>query len=140
VADWLLAAATVKDGVFAVARSGGSTPQRLYENLAGPPYRDLFPRMAWSSGWLAARIAKGLSVVGLPTSETDGELARCGLWVVRASIPTPRTNGAQCSAMSALSIAKSRNPKSATPKKGSAKSNATSRRKVTSAAANAKTP
>jgi hypothetical protein len=41
--------------------------------------------------------------------------------------------------MSALSIAKSRNPKCATPKKGSAKSNATSRRKVTSAAT-AKTP
>ena len=37
--------------------------------------------------------------------------------------------------MSTLSIEKSRNPKSATPKKGSAKSNATSRRKVTSAAA-----
>ena len=42
--------------------------------------------------------------------------------------------------MSALSIAKSRNPKSAAPKKGSAKSNATSRRKVTSAAATAKKP
>ena len=42
--------------------------------------------------------------------------------------------------MSTLSLAKSRNPKSAAPKKGSAKSNATSRRKVTSAAANAKKP
>ena len=42
--------------------------------------------------------------------------------------------------MSTLSIAKSRNLKSAAPTKGSAKSNATSRRKVTSAAANAKTP
>jgi Protein of unknown function (DUF3489) len=42
--------------------------------------------------------------------------------------------------MSTLSIAKSRNPKSAAPKKGSVKSNATSRRKITSAAANAKTP
>jgi hypothetical protein len=42
--------------------------------------------------------------------------------------------------MSALSIAKSRNPKSATPKKGSVKSSATSRRNAKSAAANAKTP
>ena len=42
--------------------------------------------------------------------------------------------------MSSLSLAKSRNPKSAAPKKGSAKSNATARRKVTSAAAAAKTP
>ena len=42
--------------------------------------------------------------------------------------------------MSSLSLAKSRNPGSAAPKKGSAKSNATSRRKVTSAAAGAKTP
>ena len=41
--------------------------------------------------------------------------------------------------MSSLSIAKSRNPKSVTPKKGSAKSNATTRRKVIpSTAANAK--
>ena len=61
-----------------------------------------------------------------------------GLWVVRASIPTPRTNGAQYHVDP--SIAKSRNPKSAAPKKGSVKSNATSRRKITSAAANAKTP
>jgi hypothetical protein len=42
--------------------------------------------------------------------------------------------------MSTLSIAKSRNPKSAALKKGSVKSNAISRRKVTSAAAAAKTP
>jgi hypothetical protein len=41
--------------------------------------------------------------------------------------------------MSTLSLAKSRNPKSAALKKGSAKSNATSRRKVASAAAAAKT-
>ena len=42
--------------------------------------------------------------------------------------------------MSSLSLAKSRNPKSAAPKKGSAKSNATARRKVTSAATTAKAP
>ena len=42
--------------------------------------------------------------------------------------------------MPILSIKKSQNPKSATPKKGSAKSNVTSRRRATSAAANAKTP
>jgi hypothetical protein len=42
--------------------------------------------------------------------------------------------------MSSRSIAKSRNAKSAAPKKGNAKSNATSRRTVTSAVANAKTP
>ena len=45
VADWLLEVATTKDGVFTVALSGGSTPRRLYELLAGPPYRDEFP---WS--------------------------------------------------------------------------------------------
>jgi hypothetical protein len=42
--------------------------------------------------------------------------------------------------MSSLSIAKSRNPKSVTPKKGSAKSNATTRRKVPSTAATPKKP
>ncbi len=42
--------------------------------------------------------------------------------------------------MSTLSIEKSQNPKSAAPKKGSAKSNAPSRRKAVSAAATAKKP
>lgn len=45
VADWLLEMATAKDGIFAVNLSGGSTPRRLYECLAGQPYRDTFP---WS--------------------------------------------------------------------------------------------
>jgi len=45
VADWLLAAATAKDGTFAVALSGGTTPRILYEKLASPSYRDSFP---WS--------------------------------------------------------------------------------------------
>jgi 6-phosphogluconolactonase len=45
VADWMLDLARAKDGIFVVALCGGSTPQRLYELLAGPPYRDLFP---WS--------------------------------------------------------------------------------------------
>ena len=42
--------------------------------------------------------------------------------------------------MSSLSLAKSRNPKSAAPKKGSAKSNATARLKVPSTAATPKKP
>jgi hypothetical protein len=42
--------------------------------------------------------------------------------------------------MSTLSIAKSRNLESVTPKKGSAKSNATARRKVPSTAATPKKP
>jgi 6-phosphogluconolactonase len=45
VADWLLETATAKDGIFAIDLSGGSTPRRLYECLAGPPYRNSFP---WS--------------------------------------------------------------------------------------------
>ena len=45
VADWLLELATAKSGIFAIALSGGSTPQGLYRRLAGPPYIDSFP---WS--------------------------------------------------------------------------------------------
>jgi 6-phosphogluconolactonase len=49
VAGWLLEAATTKDGAFTVALSGGSTPRRLYQLLAAPPYCDKFP---WSrSHW-----------------------------------------------------------------------------------------
>lgn len=49
VADWLLATATAGQGTFAIALSGGSTPRRLYERLAGSPYRDAFPwfHMHW---------------------------------------------------------------------------------------------
>jgi 6-phosphogluconolactonase len=52
VADWMLAAAMEKDDVFAVALSGGSTPRRLYECLAGQPYRATFPwaRAHWFWG------------------------------------------------------------------------------------------
>jgi 6-phosphogluconolactonase len=46
VADWLFAAAIAKNGIFAVALSGGSTPRRLYELLGQPPYRERFP---WSA-------------------------------------------------------------------------------------------
>ncbi|MDQ6711184.1 MAG: 6-phosphogluconolactonase [Candidatus Dormibacteraeota bacterium] len=45
VADWMLELATAKDGNFAVALSGGSTPQGLYERLAESPYIETFP---WS--------------------------------------------------------------------------------------------
>jgi 6-phosphogluconolactonase len=43
-AGWLIAATEGRDRV-AIALSGGSTPRRLYEILAQPPYRDEFP---WS--------------------------------------------------------------------------------------------
>ena len=52
VADWLLGAALEKSGAFAIALSGGSTPRRLYELLAGPDYRAKFPwaRTHWFWG------------------------------------------------------------------------------------------
>jgi 6-phosphogluconolactonase len=43
VADWLLEISTAHDDVFTLVLSGGGTPRRLYELLAGPPYRDVFP-------------------------------------------------------------------------------------------------
>lgn len=52
VADWMLEIATAKKGVITVALSGGSTPRRLYELLAGPPYCAAFPwhRTHWFWG------------------------------------------------------------------------------------------
>lgn len=52
IADWTLELATAKDGAFSVALSGGSTPQRLYQLLGGPPYHDNFPwfRTHWFWG------------------------------------------------------------------------------------------
>ncbi|MGB6352299.1 MAG: 6-phosphogluconolactonase, partial [Pseudolabrys sp.] len=46
VAAWVLGLATAKNsGVFAICLSGGETPKQLYERLAEPPYRNMFP---WS--------------------------------------------------------------------------------------------
>ena len=64
--------------------------------------------------------------------------ATCGA-LGRASVNSDAGDQRSPKTVPTLSI-KSRNPKSAAPKKGSAKLNATSRRKVMSAAANAKTP
>jgi 6-phosphogluconolactonase len=52
VADWLLAAATGQDGVFAIALCGGATPRLLYQKLATPPYLEAFPwaRTHWFWG------------------------------------------------------------------------------------------
>lgn len=44
-AGWLLELAIAKAGIFAICLSGGSTPRRLYEQLAMPPFHDAFP---WS--------------------------------------------------------------------------------------------
>ncbi len=45
VAEWLTEQARAKDGPFVIALSGGSTPKRLYELLAGAPFATAFP---WS--------------------------------------------------------------------------------------------
>ena len=45
VAEFLTEQALAKDGRFVIALSGGSTPKRLYEILAGPAYAGRFP---WS--------------------------------------------------------------------------------------------
>lgn len=52
VADWILDLTIAKDGDFAVALSGGSTPRRLYRLLASPPYCEVFPwcRVHWFWG------------------------------------------------------------------------------------------
>jgi 6-phosphogluconolactonase len=43
VAEWLTNLATLKDDVFTVCLSGGSTPRRLYERLAQAPFLEQFP-------------------------------------------------------------------------------------------------
>ena len=52
VAGWLLDIALAKQDRFAVCLSGGTTPRRLYELLAEPPYCERFPwqRTHWFWG------------------------------------------------------------------------------------------
>jgi 6-phosphogluconolactonase len=52
VAQWITDLACHSPGRFAVALSGGSTPKRLYQLLAGSPYREALPwdRVHWFFG------------------------------------------------------------------------------------------
>jgi 6-phosphogluconolactonase len=52
VAEWLCGLAQASDRVFAVCLSGGSTPRRLYEQLADPAFAARFPwnRTHWFWG------------------------------------------------------------------------------------------
>jgi len=52
VALWITDLACHQHGRFSVALSGGSTPKRLYQLLAGAPYRDAMPwdRVHWFFG------------------------------------------------------------------------------------------
>jgi 6-phosphogluconolactonase len=52
IADWMLEIAATTDGVLSVNLSGGSTPRRLYQLLAGSPYYNQFPlsRTHWFWG------------------------------------------------------------------------------------------
>ena len=46
-----LSAATPRDRLFTIALSGGSTPRRLFELLAAPPWRDQIDWRRWSVFW-----------------------------------------------------------------------------------------
>src|SRR5438034_7652215 len=52
VAQWITDLACHASGRFSVALSGGSTPKRLYQLLAGAPYKDVLPwdRVHWFFG------------------------------------------------------------------------------------------
>jgi 6-phosphogluconolactonase len=51
-AAWIADLAHASAGRFAIALSGGSTPRRLYQLLAAPPFRDVlpWPRIHWFWG------------------------------------------------------------------------------------------
>src|SRR3984893_16425165 len=118
-------------------RRAGAPVSRLIRPSTETPQARRRSKIDWTSAAKDALLWVPAGGHGHPVKHS-GLASRCaGLWVVRASIPARRTNGAQT--MSTLSI-KSRNTKSAAPKKGSAQSKTASRRKVTSPAANAKKP
>jgi 6-phosphogluconolactonase len=52
VAQWITDLAVASRGRFSICLSGGSTPRRLYQLLAGHPFRDILPwdRMDWFWG------------------------------------------------------------------------------------------
>jgi 6-phosphogluconolactonase len=98
VAQWITDLAAQSAGRVAIGLSGGSTPRRLYQLLADPPYRDALPwdRVHWFWGderfvpWnhpesnygmvrqamLARAPAPPANVHGIPTTGTPEEAAR----------------------------------------------------------------
>src|SRR5271167_4805258 len=81
----------------------------------------------WTSAAKDALLCVSKGGPGRPAAWLGLASLYAGLWVVRASIPTPATN--EPKTMSTLSIEKSPNPTTAALKKGGAKSNLTSRAK-----------
>jgi 6-phosphogluconolactonase len=98
VAQWITDLAVSTSDRFAVCLSGGSTPRRLYELLAEPPFRDVLPwqRLHWFWGderfvpwdhpdsnygmvWaamLAKTPAPPSNIHGIPTSGAPDDAAR----------------------------------------------------------------
>lgn len=89
VAQWLTDLACARPDRFAVALSGGSTPRRLYQLLAGPPYRDVlpWPRVHWF--WGDERC--------VPWDHPDSNygMARAAM-LAHAPIPTANIHGIRC--------------------------------------------
>lgn len=85
VADWLLAAATEKDGLFAVALSGGSTPRPLYQLLSASPWREAFPWARTHWFWGDERFVPHDSPLSNYRMVRDAMLAR-------APVPAPQVH------------------------------------------------
>ncbi len=73
--------AVVANGSFAVALSGGSTPKKLYESLAGLPYRDLIEWERVHVYWSDERYVP-------PTDEQSNE--RMAREALLSHVPIPR--------------------------------------------------
>lgn len=82
-ADWLLASARAKRGLFTVALSGGSTPRGLYGLLARTPYRDAFPWQSTHWFWGDERF--------VPHDHPDSNY-RMAREALLAHVPAPETN------------------------------------------------
>lgn len=82
-ADWLLASARAKQGLFTVVLSGGSTPRGLYGLLARPPYREAFPWQSTHWFWGDERF--------VPHDHPDSNY-RMAREALLAHVPAPQTN------------------------------------------------
>jgi 6-phosphogluconolactonase len=83
VANWLLNLATASQNRFAIALSGGSTPKRLYEILATPPFYNAFPWQRTHVFWGDERY--------VPHDDKDSNY-RMAREALLDHVPIPRSN------------------------------------------------
>lgn len=105
VADWMVDVSRTKDGAFTIALAGGSTPRRLYQLLAEPPYCDRFPWSRTHWFWGDERFVPHDDALSNYRMARDALLSRAPIPAINVHpIPTDQTTSDQAASLYAREL------------------------------------